>query len=646
MAELADGERVEIVGSRGTYELARRGANYSCTCPSWTRSQRPANERTCKHLRGYLGEAHERQRTGQASAPPALSPRPSWVPKVREDREVRARRRRALAAALETFPVAYDKMLLVYGLRMPKHLAYAIGFWAGLSRAEISEAWGYLGTGPCGISEWLVEGGLDREVMPGLDGRLHYRYRLDPPEMVTVFGGNSDGGHWGLWYDDPAELPRAICHNWARDSAETSAEEATLLGTFRADLYGEDREPLDSGYQHHGAVLDWLDECHAKELAAHHEEAIAPLVHRASTCGGLGPWIPGWKPPAKLGTEYARYEAYREKAPIVDEWIAEAHAELAAGKPELAVVIGRDLHWQDSDDTREVCTELLVGGYRALGRDAIAEIARVHHAHRDLASVAVYEIETPAPTPFEAALGNNDVATASKLLADAEAPAALIRTLQHTYGDMLALLAPHASPAVVEDAQLHHLEQIAFWHDDQYAHHRVPHVTGLEYLIEKRGVNGRVLEAILNAPFEGLHARALARAHLTWRSELGRSVLHVACRMGHVAAVRALLDRGADVALKDSTGETPYDAVRDAWVDKRKEAGEIYNLLRARGGGPPPKAVAIPEGTWTAGTKITHAKFGEGTVTAATGRGEDAKLTIDFAGTSKTLLAKFVKRVT
>lgn len=644
MPDLADGERVEVVGKSGTYELARTGAIYRCTCPSWARSQQPPNQRTCKHLRGYLGEARERERTGAVGAPPTMSPRPAWVPRIREDREVRARRRKALAAVLESFPVAYDKMLLVYGLRMPRHLAYAIGFWAGLSRAEVSEAWGYLGTGPCGVSEWLCEGGLDQRVTPGLDERLHFRYRCDPPEMVTVFGGNSDGGHWGLWYDDPAELPRAICHNWARDSAETSAEEATLLGTLREDLYGEHREPIDPEYPHHGAILDWLDECHAKELAAHHEEAIAPLVRRAGTCGGLGPWVPGWKPPAKLGDEYRRYETYRARDPIVDEWIAEARSELAAGQPGLALVIGRDLHWQDRDEWRAVCTELLVGGYRALGRDAIADIVRVHHEHRDLANVGVYATPERLANPFEVAQGNNEIATVARLLAEAEAPGTLVRTLQDTYGEMLALLAPHASPAVVEDAQLHHLEQIAFWHDDQYAEHRLPHVTALETLIDRRGVNGRVLEAILKARFDGLHARALARADLEWRSELGRTVLHVVCRIGHVVGVRALLERGADVKVRDREGETPYDAVRDAWEHKRKEAGEIYDLLRARGGGPPQQMTAIPEGTWPVGTKVTHAKFGEGTVTAATGRGDDAKLTIDFGGASKTLVAKFVKR--
>ncbi|MET7403922.1 hypothetical protein ABZS66_61720 [Dactylosporangium sp. NPDC005572] len=47
------------------------------------------------------------------------------------------------------------------------------------------------------------------------------------------------------------------------------------------------------------------------------------------------------------------------------------------------------LHWWDGDPFRAAATELLTGGYRALGRDALAEIVEVHHANRDLRSVDV-----------------------------------------------------------------------------------------------------------------------------------------------------------------------------------------------------------------------------------------------------------------
>lgn len=53
-------------------------------------------------------------------------------------------------------------------------------------------------------------------------------------------------------------------------------------------------------------------------------------------------------------------------------------------------MLGLELHHADRDATREVCTRILVAAYEALGRHPLAEVARVHHAHRDLRSVGVH----------------------------------------------------------------------------------------------------------------------------------------------------------------------------------------------------------------------------------------------------------------
>ncbi|WP_344620460.1 hypothetical protein [Dactylosporangium salmoneum] len=74
-------------------------------------------------------------------------------------------------------------------------------------------------------------------------------------------------------------------------------------------------------------------------------------------------------------------------APLVVAY--EAGAELEAGLPAYALVVGRELHWLDSDEHRADATRLLTGAYRAPGRDALAGIVEVHHAHRDLPSVDV-----------------------------------------------------------------------------------------------------------------------------------------------------------------------------------------------------------------------------------------------------------------
>ncbi|HEY5951481.1 MAG TPA: DNA ligase [Kofleriaceae bacterium] len=61
---LADGDRVTVQGSTSSYELARQGSVYSCTCPAWRNQGAALGLRTCKHLRAYLGDAAETARIG------------------------------------------------------------------------------------------------------------------------------------------------------------------------------------------------------------------------------------------------------------------------------------------------------------------------------------------------------------------------------------------------------------------------------------------------------------------------------------------------------------------------------------------------------------------------------------------------------
>jgi DNA ligase 1 len=66
MAELEDGDSVEVQGGSGKYTLKRLGDTYSCTCPAWLHQGAGIDQRTCKHLRAYLGNEHESKRVGVA----------------------------------------------------------------------------------------------------------------------------------------------------------------------------------------------------------------------------------------------------------------------------------------------------------------------------------------------------------------------------------------------------------------------------------------------------------------------------------------------------------------------------------------------------------------------------------------------------
>jgi ankyrin repeat protein len=54
--------------------------------------------------------------------------------------------------------------------------------------------------------------------------------------------------------------------------------------------------------------------------------------------------------------------------------------------------------------------------------------------------------------------------------------------------------------------------------------------------------------------------------------------LHVAAWKGHIAVARALVDRGADLGLRDEEGQTPFEQAASSGH------AELAESLRSRGG--------------------------------------------------------------
>ncbi len=306
--------------------------------------------------------------------------------------DARLRRAAALRICEGRFEGVAAKLREVYGLIAPRHL---IG-WAALARSlNPFERRGLqsLGRSPGGIMIWFEDGGLERAPRDGLDPRLDCRFRCDPPELVTIGWGDSDGLHYGLWYDDPSEPPTTIVGNYARDSAETWDQQVPSMLALLTKQIAELRQDSSEGER--------ADVLALAAAVASFAEADARLreppsrwagVERPEILGSMGPALgpDQGDPRGGYAQVERRHAAYRAGDPEVGEWIATARAELAAGRPAFALVLGRELHWLDADEYREQSLALLVDAYAALGRDALAEIARVHHQHRDLRSVAVY----------------------------------------------------------------------------------------------------------------------------------------------------------------------------------------------------------------------------------------------------------------
>lgn len=330
----------------------------------------------------------------EALALPALDPRdPDTIERL-TTLDTIARRRRSLAHARERFAAVEQRFAAIYGLRLPRSLIAWAALLGSVGPFE-SRGLDALGRRGGGIMVWFEPQGLERAPREGLDPRLDCRFRRDPPELVTIAWGDCDGLHYGLWFDDPAEPATTIVGNYARDSAETwDTGEHDMLALLRKQIgeHGEHDEPTLALAMLADAIA-WFEFEFEREAA----EDLMPepasrwsKVARPPLVGSMGPALLAEHGDPRASEEPRRYAAYQAGADEVDTWIEQARDELARGLPAFALVLGRELHWFDDDRWRAVGLALLVDAYRALGRDALAEIALVHHRHRDLGSVAVY----------------------------------------------------------------------------------------------------------------------------------------------------------------------------------------------------------------------------------------------------------------
>jgi len=81
MPDLLDGQTAEVWGSAAKpYQLKNVSGVYSCSCPAWRNQTLPIDQRTCKHLRQYRGEAVEMARLGNVVVTPSTSAKASSPP--------------------------------------------------------------------------------------------------------------------------------------------------------------------------------------------------------------------------------------------------------------------------------------------------------------------------------------------------------------------------------------------------------------------------------------------------------------------------------------------------------------------------------------------------------------------------------------
>lgn len=312
--------------------------------------------------------------------------------------EVIQRRQDAYQKARQRHPAVAARIAATYGFVLPKHVALTWAFFSSLSQSEDRAMW-MLDIHPAGVLELYQDGGLERQLKPGFDARMHQVRCADLPELLLLLTNSQD--RYSLFYDDPAHPPSGIVRTqregydqwWGETFLDGLRDWLTpLLAEPEAEL---EEDFIKTGVCHARFLLEALDDFQ-QHVDRCHEEDRADLLWSyeersemaASACGVSIATEQGDAAEYEFMEDLAYYQVERMQEPIAG-WIARARKELADGDPRYALALGRDLHascW--SADQKECqrwqkeAKELMVSAYEALGRPALARRVEQHHACR------------------------------------------------------------------------------------------------------------------------------------------------------------------------------------------------------------------------------------------------------------------------
>jgi len=643
--DLDHGQQVKVMGSGANqYVLARDHAIYSCTCPAWRNMRLPIVQRRCKHLVAYLGDSALAPLPARPPPRRAFTPvRPAVVSTYEEPRAERGVREAALAEAIDLHVVLFDKMEEVYNLRLPKDVAYAAGFYLGLTEDEKAVLAPAVTRGLIGVGAWFLPDGLASQS----DQRLRDRAIDDPPEVVSVMAGGDDD-RYALIYDEPSELPVGVVR---RSQGRTTLCSPTLLETLRERVAREAPLPLDDKNAY-APILAWLDEVLRRATAEIDEQSSLSFQSLGSGPGSFtNPYVPGWSVPHDLfGTREhgERQLAYAAGSPAVDEWITRAETELAEGSPGRALFFGRELHVRSGPAFREKASELLIRAYAMLGRTALVEIVRVHHrafypdaelyelpaAHAIVFAASAADVDAIANAWVSAPPTESDVEEALKRAASAEVFDAIF--------DRIDVDTRERATRVALGRRLTQLLRLPAGAND-----RAALAVLIGRIVARTTIDVRAFQRILESRDEELGRQAAQSVDLATTSQ-GETALHIAARAAKPGVVRVLLDRGADARAKNGKGRMAFDDASLASTGAPRDAHQVLLMLEAAGGGigkVPTLAFSPADGpTWKVGDKVRHTKFGEGVVERVES-GAEPKLQIRFGKKDvKVLLGKFIER--
>jgi hypothetical protein len=112
------------------------------------------------------------------------------------------------------------KLKEIYGVNFPDALFWLHEFIIEQCDCDDPIDLGDIGLYPCGVLSLLLNFDDLGSVKFRDDPLLHYRYYRDIPEFFTYLNGDTDGQHWGMLLDEPADGFRGAAMYWSNDGAE------------------------------------------------------------------------------------------------------------------------------------------------------------------------------------------------------------------------------------------------------------------------------------------------------------------------------------------------------------------------------------------------------------------------------------------
>ena len=266
---------------------------------------------------------------------------------------------------------ARDSVRRVYGLDFPDDL-FAFHDFAR-SAAELLRGIGIGVDGPLEV----LSGAAPRDGWSPYDDWP--RFYRDPPEFFTVLVGDTDGLHWGYWFDAPGALPPVVASYFHSDAYQLSVDGTTLFEAVRGEVEElhraaeeqKEEEPDEADYDRRLATYAEIREELSKYALASRKEigdaycekyvcvSVKPGGRKtvAKTRNDMGIVTPKSAYRALPGKDYfVEKHDYRPKASDVARLVSLAREYAKGGQPGAALKLGHDL-WaypQHADAAREM----------------------------------------------------------------------------------------------------------------------------------------------------------------------------------------------------------------------------------------------------------------------------------------------------